>query len=81
MTKYAKCSVCGYTIKISDDKDAGDFICPTDGIALVAAAAPDYIEDHAEGIALESLVSDPDLPVAGQLYYNSIVKKMFVYIP
>ena len=51
MTKYAKCSVCGYTVAIPDDKAAGDYVCPVDKIALIAATEADHFNNkiHAEG--------------------------------
>ena len=42
MTKYAKCSVCGYTIAITDDSDAGDYMCPIDGTVLVDATEAEH---------------------------------------
>ena len=78
--KYAMCPVCGYTIEITEDVDAGDFICPTDGIALVVGTEEEYTEDHAKAFALESLESEPESPVVGQLYFNSINKRVFIYI-
>jgi len=42
MTKYAKCSVCGYVIAIPDDKSASDYICPSDGNTLTNATKAEY---------------------------------------
>ena len=58
MTKYAECSVCGYAIAIPDDADAGDYLCPTDLVPLVASmgtyikrfgVTPDYLEIEDDG--------------------------------
>ena len=43
MTKYAKCSVCGYVIVIYDDTDASDYVCPVDGTTLVVATRTEYM--------------------------------------
>ena len=43
MTKYAKCSVCGYIIAIIDDMDAEDYMCPVDGTTLVVATMAEYM--------------------------------------
>jgi len=42
MTKYAKCSVCGYVIAIPDDKSASDYVCPNDGYTLTNATKAEY---------------------------------------
>ena len=42
MTKYAKCSVCGYVIAIPDDKNASDYVCPNDGNTLTDATKVEY---------------------------------------
>ena len=42
MTKYAKCSVCGYVIAIPDDKSPDDYICPNDGNTLTNATENEY---------------------------------------
>ena len=44
MTKYAKCSVCGYIIAIPDDKTAGDYVCPNNGNTLIDATESEYEE-------------------------------------
>ena len=43
MTKYAKCSVCGYVVAIYDDTDASDYVCPVDGTTLVVATRTEYM--------------------------------------
>ena len=43
MTKYAKCSVCGYIVAIYDDTDASDYVCPVDGTTLVVATRTEYM--------------------------------------
>jgi len=42
MTKYAKCSVCGYAIAIPDDKNSSDYVCPNDGNTLIDATEAEY---------------------------------------
>jgi len=42
MTKNAKCTVCGYTIAIPNDKSASDYICPNDGSILAEATEAEY---------------------------------------
>ena len=42
MTKYAKCTVCGYVIAIPDDKSASDYVCPDDGNTLTDATKAEY---------------------------------------
>ena len=42
MTKYAKCSVCGYAIAIPDDKNSNDYVCPNDGNSLTDATKSEY---------------------------------------
>jgi len=42
MTKYAKCSECGYVIAIPDDKDPSDYVCPNDGNTLINATKAEY---------------------------------------
>jgi len=42
MTKYAKCSVCGYVIAIPDDKSASDYVCPDDGNTLIEATEDEF---------------------------------------
>ena len=49
MTKYAKCTVCGYVIAIPDDKSPDDYICPNDGNTLVEATEDEYNAAHAGG--------------------------------
>ena len=78
--KYAMCPICGYTIEIRKNVDAGDFICPTDMVALIAGTEEDYTEDHATVFVLESQESEPESPVVGQLFYNSSNKRVYVYI-
>ena len=42
MTKYAKCSECGYVIAIPDDKNSSDYVCPNDGNTLINATKAEY---------------------------------------
>ena len=42
MTKYAKCSECGYVIAIPDDKNPSDYVCPNDGNTLTNATKVEY---------------------------------------
>ena len=42
MTKYAKCTVCGYVIAIPDDKNSDDYVCPNDGNTLTNATKTEY---------------------------------------
>ena len=42
MTKYAKCSVCGYVIAIPDDKNSSDYVCPNDGNTLTNATEDEF---------------------------------------
>ena len=42
MTKYAKCSECGYVIAIPDDKNSSDYVCPSDGNTLTDATESEY---------------------------------------
>ena len=42
MTKYAKCSECGYVIAIPDDKNSSDYVCPNDGNTLIDATKAEY---------------------------------------
>ena len=42
MTKYAKCSECGYVIAIPDDKNASDYVCPNDGNTLTNATEAEF---------------------------------------
>ena len=42
MTKYAKCSECGYVIAIPDDKNSSDYVCPNDGNTLTDATKVEY---------------------------------------
>jgi len=42
MTKYAKCSECGYAIAIPDDKNSSDYVCPNDGNTLTNATKTEY---------------------------------------
>jgi len=44
MTKYAKCSACGYVIAIPDDKNPSDYVCPNDGNTLIDATESEYEE-------------------------------------
>lgn len=39
MTKYAKCPTCEYSIAIPDDANAGDYLCPSHLLPLVAGTA------------------------------------------
>ena len=50
MTKYAKCSECGYVIAIPDDKNPNDYVCPNDGNTLTDATESEYDEStHIKG--------------------------------
>ena len=50
MTKYAKCSECGYVIAIPDDKNSSDYVCPNDGNTLTDATESEYDEStHIKG--------------------------------
>ena len=50
MTKYAKCSECGYVIAIPDDKNPSDYVCPNDGNTLTDATESEYDEStHIKG--------------------------------
>jgi len=42
MTKYAKCTECGYVIAIPDDKSSSDYVCPNDGNTLTDATESEY---------------------------------------
>lgn len=50
MTKYAKCSECGYVIAIPDDKNSDDYVCPNDGNTLTDATESEYDKNiHIKG--------------------------------
>ena len=74
MTKYAKCSVCGYTVAIPDDVCPGDFICPKDKIALIASVEADNFNAARKLLKLDANAEIPlaqiPTPVTQTLYLD-----------